>query len=204
MAELQRESADDSLVSNSARHRLIQISGRYIAMQGRQGLVLVNQHRAHICVLFDQYFTQISHRKGATQRVLFPEIIVVQPADIPILEKIQPELLYLGFEIDDLGGGSYSVNGKPATLADNVDVQQLLLQMIETAREGIHGLTEDLDKQLALKLSQAQAIPAGKVMNDEEMNQLVDSLFALPDYSRTPDGKLVMAQLPVDTLNSLF
>lgn len=204
MAQLLPEGADQSLVTDAAKHRLIQVSGRYIAMQGRQGLVLVDQHRAHVCVLFDSYFTQISHRKCASQGEFFPYVIQVSPADEPILEQIMPQLKYLGFGLDNLGGGSYSVNSTPAALSRNTDIRVLLQQMIDAAREEVHGLTEDLDRTLALRLSQAQAIPSGKVMSDEEMTQLIDSLFALPDYTRTPDGKLVVAKLPVETLTSLF
>lgn len=211
---LMQSEADDAAMQEAqqresqppvTRNRLyIQVSGRYIAMQGRQGLILVDQHRAHICVLFDRYLSQISNRKGMSQHEIFPEIIELQPADVPYLEKILPELNYLGFELDNLGGGSYSVSGKPASLASGIDIQALLLQMIDAARDEVHGLTDELNRKLALRLSQAQAIPYGKSLSEEEMTQLVESLFSLGEYARTPDGKIVMAQLPTDTLNSLF
>lgn len=182
----------------------LQVGGRYIVTGSRQGMTLIDQHRAHLCVLFDRYHQQISHRKGFSQHELFPEIVEISPADVPHLEVILPDLKYLGFEIDSLGGGSYAVNGKPATLENSVNIHELIRQMIDVSKEEVHGIGEELDKRLALRLSQAQAIPYGRTLNEEEMTQLVDSLMALPEHMLTPDGHPVMSLVNCDALAALL
>ena len=182
----------------------VQVGMRYIVSNTHGGMLLIDQHRAHLCVLFERYYQQICHRQGITQQELFPEIIEVSPADQPYLRNILPELTYLGFELDDLGGGSFAVNGKPASLDTSVDIQQLILQMVEAAREEVHGISEEQDKRLALRLSQAQAIPYGRQLSDEDMTQLAESLLALPQHQVTPDGHPVMAVISNDTLASLL
>lgn len=182
----------------------IQVGGRYIVSGSKQGLTLIDQHRAHLCVLYDRYHQQISHRQGFSQHELFPEIVEIAPADEPQLEAILPELRYLGFEIDNLGGGSYAINGKPASLESSVNIHELIQQMIDVAREEVHGIGEDLDKRLALRLSQAEAIPYGRTLNDEEMTQLVDSLLSLPEHQMTPDGHPVMTLVNADTLAAML
>lgn len=196
----------ESEPATSAQRKVtyLQVGGRYIVTGSRQGMTLIDQHRAHLCVLFDRYHQQISHRKGFSQHELFPEIVEISPADVPHLEVILPDLKYLGFEIDSLGGGSYAVNGKPATLENSVNIHELIRQMIDVSKEEVHGIGEELDKRLALRLSQAQAIPYGRTLNEEEMTQLVDSLMALPEHMLTPDGHPVMSLVNCDALAALL
>ena len=194
----------DSVATSQRKVTYLQVGGRYIVTGNRQGMTLIDQHRAHICVLYDRYHQQISHRQGFSQHELFPEIVEISPADVPHLEVILPELKYLGFEIDSLGGGSFAVNGKPATLENSVNIHELIRQMIEVSKEEVHGIGEELDKRLALRLSQAQAIPYGRSLNEEEMTQLVDSLLALPEHMITPDGHPVMSLVNCDALAALL
>lgn len=182
--------------------KYLQISNRYIAASSRDGLILFDQHRAHVAVLFDRYYQQINHKQGISQQELFPEIVEVSPADVPLLEKILPELGYLGFELDNLGGGSFAVNGKPASLEKSVDFNALLLQMIDAVREEVHGITDSLDRKLALRLAQAQAIPAGKSMCEEEMSQLIESLLDIKEHTYGPDGKPIAINYTISDIEN--
>lgn len=184
--------------------KYLQVANRYIAASNREGLLLFDQHRAHVAVLFDRYYQQINRRQGISQQELFPDTVAVAPADVPLLEQILPELGYLGFELDSLGGGTFAVNGKPASLDKSVDFNALLLQMIEAAREEVHGLTDALDRKLALRLAQAQAIPAGKPMSEEEMNQLIESLCDLKEHTYGPDGKPIAVILSIADIENRF
>lgn len=184
--------------------KYLQVAGRYIAVSSRDGMLLFDQHRAHIAVLFDRYYQQINHRQGMSQQELFPDIVEIAPADVPLLEQILPELGYLGFELDNLGGGSFAVNGKPASLDKSVDFNELLLQMIDAVRGEVHGITDELDRKLALRLAQAQAIPAGKTMSEEEMSQLMESLLDLKEHTYGPDGKLIVATLGLNDIENRF
>lgn len=184
--------------------KYIQVAGRYIAASAKNGLMLIDQHRAHMAVLYDRYYQQICQRQGISQQELFPDIIEIAKADVPVFESILPDLRYLGFELDNLGGGSFALNGKPASLDKNIDFNQLLHQMLEVARDEVHGIGEELDRKLALKLSSAQALQPGKTLSEEEMNQLVDALYALPEHTYAPDGHLIAVHLPVDELDTRF
>ena len=190
--------------STRAPKELMQIAGRYIALAERNGLMLIDQHRAHICILYDRYISQLEKRQGMSQHELFPEIIDIAPADVPLLESINEELTALGFEIDNLGGGSFAINGRPASLEHDIDLPALLNQMIDIARNQVHQLSDELNRQLALKMAQAQAINYGKSLKTEEMLQLVESLFVLPEHTFTPDGKKVIVQMGQKQLEKLF
>ncbi|MBR0037095.1 MAG: DNA mismatch repair endonuclease MutL [Bacteroidales bacterium] len=188
----------------STFRKYLQVAGRYIVASTRQGMIIIDQQRAHTTVLFDRYYHQICRRQGVTQQELFPEMIDIAKADVPVLESILPTLKYLGFEIDSLGGGSYAVNGKPASLENSTDMHALLMQMIEATREETHGVREQIDRSLALQLSKAQAMPTGKLLSEEEMSQLVDALYDIPEHTYTPDGRLIAVQLTAEELANRF
>lgn len=187
-----------------APRKIMQVASRYILSTERGGMLLIDQHRAHVCVLFDRYLTQLENRQGMSQQELFPEVVEIAPADVPILESINDQLSALGFELDSLGGGSYAVNGRPASLERSIDLTALINQMIDAAKNQVHKVDDELNKQLALRMAQAQAIPAGKSLGEEEMQQLVESLFELPQHQNTPDGKKVMINLSAKDIEKLF
>lgn len=196
--------AEQSVEQPSHKGSFLQIGNRYIVGSYKGGLLLIDQHRAHLCILFDRYYSQIKNRRGISQQELFPEMIEVSPSDEPYLESIMLELGFLGFELDNLGGGSYAINGKPASLDNSVNIQELMSLMIEAARDEVHGIGEALDKRLAMRLAQAQAIPYGRQMGEEEISQLVESLLDLPDHQVTPDGHPVMKLVSHEVLASLL
>lgn len=202
----QQEEEMFTAADNAARPsvRYTQIAGRYIASSDRSGLQLIDQHRAHICILFSRYMSQLEKHQGMSQQELFPEIIEIAPADVPVLESISDELSALGFELDNLGGGSFAVNGRPATMAGSNNLLLLINQMIDVARDQVHKVGDQLNRQLALKMAQIQSINYGKNLTEEEMNQLVENLQELPDYHHTPDGKKVVATVSVKDLDKLF
>lgn len=182
----------------------MQVSGRYIASSDKTGLHLIDQHRAHICILFDRYMSQLEKHQGMSQHEIFPEVIEFAPADVPILESINEELNALGFELDNLGGGSFAINGRPASLERSIDIAGLINQMIDVARNQVHKVSDELNRQLALKMAQTQSINYGKMLNEEEMIQLVESLHELPEYHHTPDGKKVIITISSKDLEKML
>jgi DNA mismatch repair protein MutL len=165
--------------------------------------MMIDQHRAHLRVLFEQYIEQISSKRGVSQRVLFPDIINFAPADIPVLESILSDLQFVGFDLACMGGTAYAINGVPAGI-DGVDVQALLQQMIATAKEKGRDVKTDLHEMIALSLAEVAAIPYGRPLNMDEMEKLIDDLFATGQPNFTPDGHTVLSVLTNDEIARRF
>ncbi|MCH5327761.1 MAG: DNA mismatch repair endonuclease MutL [Coprobacter sp.] len=181
----------------------LQIRAQYISTQVKSGLMLIDQHRAHIRILFDRYMACIEARQGASQRMLFPEILQLTAAQSAILQDITDDLNYLGFDLSDMGGNAFAVNAVPAGI-EGVDVETLIWSMIETATEKGRDVKTELHEQLALVLARAAAIPYGQLLSAAEMGQLVKDLLAsvMPDY--TPDGKIVISILSNEEIVKRF
>jgi len=176
---------------------------KYLLLPTASGLMLVHYRRAHIKVLYEQYYKQMTLGKGVSQQLLFPEVIDLSPDDIVLLDSIIDELRIVGFDIDQFSKTAYSVSGIPATLNDQ-NAQTALLNILLAVRETGASATDNWRKQIALSLAKDTAIPVSKNLTDEEAKQLLDQLFALPDYRLTPDGKTICVLLSDDDLARKF
>ena len=180
-----------------------QYKGHYILTSVKSGLMVIDQHRAHVRILYDRYLAQIASRQGASQGMLFPDIVQFSASEIPVLQSIMEDLSYLGFELTDLGGGSYAINGVPGGI-EGLRPTELVLNMVHTAIEKGCKVKEEVQSMLALSLAKAAAIVQGQVLSNEEMNHLVDGLLTSVSPNYTPDGKTALVVIQEDELEKLF
>lgn len=180
-----------------------QFKGHYILTSVKSGLMIIDQQRAHIRILYDKYLAQIANHQGISQGMLFPDIVQFPVSEVPILQDIMDDLSYLGFELTDLGGGSYAINGIPAGI-EGLNPIELIQNMVHTAMEKGCKVKEEVQNNLALTLAKAAAIVPGQVLTNDEMTGLVDGLFAVSTPNYTPDGKTVLSVLKEDDLEKLF
>ncbi len=192
---------EGSHMEMSSRH--YQYKGRYILTSVKSGLMVIDQQRAHVRVLFDRYLTQMEKRQGASQGVLFPEVVQFPASEQVILESILDDLSAIGFDLSNLGGGSYAINGVPAGV-EGLSPVDLLNNMVHTAMEKGNDVKRDVRSIIALSLAKSAAIVPGQVLSQEEMNSLVDSLFSSPTPNYTPDGKVVLSVIPEADIERLF
>lgn len=193
---------EPAVVSDSGAHYL-QYKGRYILTSVKSGLMLIDQHRAHVRVLYDRYMQQIKLHQGMSQGVLFPEIMQLPPSEVVVLQSISEDLAAIGFDISDLGGGSFAINGVPSGI-EGLNPVELVVSMVHNAMEKAVDVKEEVQSILSLTLAKASAIVYGQVLSDAEMVNLVDSLFACPSPNYTPDGKVILSTLKEDEIDKRF
>ncbi|MDE7442975.1 MAG: DNA mismatch repair endonuclease MutL, partial [Muribaculaceae bacterium] len=90
-------------ISVDAAGNLMQLKGRYILSPTRDGLRVIDQHRAHFKVLYERYLSMVTNGEMAMQRLIFPEQIRLTPAQQPIMESISAEMSDAGFDLSYLG-----------------------------------------------------------------------------------------------------
>lgn len=181
----------------------LQFKGRYILTSVKSGLMLIDQHRAHVRVLYERYLEQITRKQGISQGVLFPEIVQLPVSEAAILESILEDLNAVGFDLSSLGGGSYAINGIPAGV-EGLNPVELVRSMVHTAMEKGNDVKEEVQTLLALTLAKASAIVYGQVLSNDEMASLVDNLFASPAPNFTPDGRIVLATIKEEEIEKMF
>lgn len=204
-AEAKEESlyADELLRDMEKSTEHYQFRGQYILTSVKSGLMVVDQHRAHMRVLYNKYREQMKSQQCPSQGLLFPELIQLPMSDAVVLTEMTAELQALGFDVTPLGGGSFSLQGVPAGL-DGLDPVTLVTDMVANACDNGTSAKDEMQHRIALTLSRSAAIPTGQVLSSKEMSVLLDDLFATDTPNYTPDGKTVLAILPSDNIEKLF
>ena len=180
-----------------------QYKGRYIMTAVKSGLMIIDQYRADVRIRYEKYLSQLESQTGNSQRILFPEVVQFSPSDAVVLERIIPELNAMGFELADLGRYSYGIQAIPAGL-DGLNYIQLIQDMVNDTIEKGAGNLQDIHSSLALSLARHAAIPQGQVLSNEEMENIVNELFACSNVNYSPDGKAVLCILPQKEIEQLL
>jgi DNA mismatch repair protein MutL len=179
-----------------------QLNNQYIVTPIKSGLMLVNQQAAHERILYEKYLLALEQNPIASQQLLFPKVVNLAVGDEAILEEILPEMGALGFTVNAFGKNSFVINGLPAELHLE-DEQELLLGIIEmykTNKQSEIGKHKNVAKTLAKKA----AIKQGTRLKTEEMNRLVDELFACADPQYAPDGRPCVSKLTLQDIGKMF
>ena len=180
-----------------------QLNGKYIVSSVSSGIILVDQHRAHVKVLYERYLKQIERDEIVSQGIMFPVMLHLTPAQGAVMGEITDGLNKLGFNLSHLGGNDWTVNGMP-TGVEKLDIEDTILQVIDEVNEGGKELSAKLFDKIALSVARSGAIPYGKKLSNSEAEALVEDLLALPDPNYTPDGKKVINTLSLEQINKMF
>ncbi|MBQ2434830.1 MAG: DNA mismatch repair endonuclease MutL [Bacteroidaceae bacterium] len=180
-----------------------QYKGSYVVTSIKSGLMMVDQHRAHVRILYHRYLTQLNEQRSASQGMLFPEMLTLSMSQAVEMEHLLDDFASLGFDISNMGGGTFAIQGVPAGiegLAPTALVEHILSDTIEkgdVSREEIH-------RTMALTMARSAAIVAGQILSVEEMTQLIDELFACDMPAYTPDGKKTFVVIDEDEILKRF
>ena len=180
-----------------------QYKGRYMMTAVKSGLMIIDQHRAHVRILFDRYVEQLRRREVVAQKILFPENIHLSASEEVTFSKISAELQDLGFEISAMGGSSYAVQAVPAGL-EGLNIPDLLHDMIASAQEKTTAIHDEINSTLALTMARKAAIPMGQVLSNDEMENIFNSLFSSSNPNYTPDGKNILCILKQSEIEHLL
>ena len=178
-----------------------QYKGQYILTAVQSGLMIVDQRRAHIRILYERYMKQMQEQGAATQGLLFPELLELSPSDAALLIGILDDVRALGFDVTPLGGSSFSIVGAPSGQANPVAVVQ---QMVESVKQQDGGHADALHHQLALVLARHNAIEVGEVLSPVQMETLIGDLFQCDNPNLSPSGKTILSILQQEQIDKMF
>jgi DNA mismatch repair protein MutL len=182
---------------------VFQLHGRYIMAQLRNGLLVVDQQRAHERILYERNLKLLEQGAGLSQTELFPRHLELSATDLALVEEVLPELRSMGFDLGLFGGRTLQVNGMPAEAADE-DPGQLLELLLEQLKRERGGLRNERHKVLARSMARSMAIRPGRALGVTEMHDLIDRLFACEHPHHTPLGKPTLITYGLDELADRF
>ena len=183
--------------------KLIQVKQKYIISPVKSGILIVHQARAIERIKYEELQKKIEKHEGLGQKKLFPVQFDLNPIDLAVLKEIKPDLDQAGFEIEEFGGNTIIIHAIPDILADQ-DPKSLLESLLDQYKEETLNLEADIREKLTRSIARASSKISGSHLNDQEMQSLIDRLFACSTPEFTPGGKKVLTILQFEELEKLF
>lgn len=183
--------------------RLWQVHKKYIFSEIKSGLVVIDQHLAHSRILFEKTLN-VFREKGNlnAQKLLFPQKITLALDDFLVFKEIYQVLQRIGFTINIFSGNTIIIEEMPSDVKIGRE-SQILLDIIDFYKNTPES-SFDLNENIAAGYAIKNAIKTGDELNEQQMNNLVDQLFACEHPFYSPTGKPVIISMELDELARRF
>ncbi len=195
---LEREEPGSSRIE--PERRFFQIKNKYIICPVKSGLMIIDQKRAHERILYERFLDNLESNRNISQTELFPVNHELNPADIFVLKEIESEIRMLGFNFQITGNNRISINGRPSGIGSSDPAIMLEILLEEYKKTQSDPSTGAMEK-IASAMAGASAIPYGKVLLKNEMEELFDTLFSCKSPNYSPKGKPVINILTLDEID---
>ncbi len=179
-----------------------QVHNKYIISQINSGLVIIDQHVAHERVLFEEALGAFEQQPMAAQTLLFPEVLEFSPDEYSVLLDVLPALEKIGFRLKEFGKHTVIVEAVPSVMGwgnEKGVIRDILDHYLEHNKR--HSSYQEA---VAASFSCHAAIKAGDPLSKEEMQALVNQLFATKNPYYCPHGRPVIVQLTLAELDKRF
>jgi DNA mismatch repair protein MutL len=197
------EMDDDSETFSKGQREPYQIHGQYIMSHLKSGFLLVDQQAASERVLYERYLLALENQPIATQKALFPKTVELSAADAVLLRDILDQVNCLGFEIAEFGGNTFAIHGSPADLRGGMS-EEMLLEKVLTQYKGNLELQVGTRDNLARSMARNAALRRGQSLTPQEMQDLLDRLFACSVPYNSPSGRKCFIQFDLEDLQKQF
>lgn len=175
------------------------LAGGYVFALSQGRSMVVDLRRVKERLLYDSYMAMLKNGSCVSQKLLFPEELILSKDDFALLNEHEVEFAALGFDMQLLSEGRVVLDGIPANVAvDSVDALLYeLLREVESNADAQERVREELARVMAVKGSR-QVMRVTR----EEAQEMLERLCESENYSFSPSGKAIMAEITVDDIKS--
>lgn len=188
---------------NEVQKPPFQIHNTYILSHIKSGYLLIDQQLAHERILYEQYLGALQEGNALTQKQLFPSTLNLPPGDAAILKDIIPDLNLLGFDIQELGKNTFVINGLPADMTGKQNEKEAIEFLLEQYKNNI-DLKLDTRDNIARSMARSTAVKRGQRLDIQEMQVLIDQLFACEIPFKSPAGRNCFITFELEDLKKRF
>ena len=182
---------------------VVQLFASYIAFEGPEGLVIVDQHSAHERVLYEEVMTQLSSGGAASQRLLLPETLELTDEELEALERSREAIEAVGFQVEPFGGRSVVLHAVPAP-HPRFDAVECFREMVADLARGRFGGWANRLERFGATFACRAAVKAGMPLTESEMRALLFRLFETRLPPHDVHGRSTIVQLPREELERRF
>lgn len=178
------------------------LADTFIVAEGRDGLVIIDQHAAHERVMFEQVLERARQKDGATQGLLIPLTLDLSVSDAAVLRDHITNLCGLGFDIEPFGGTTFLVAGVPPHFPQE-NVGTMLRDIIDDLRTSSANVRRADENQIAQAACKA-AVKAHDPLALQEIQKLLVALSTTELPYTCPHGRPTMINVAFDELERRF
>ena len=193
---------DEKEEEQVAKHTY-QIQKKYIVSPIKSGMVIINQHRAHQRVLYEQFLTNMTVYQASSQQLLFPLQFHFSANEMKIITELQPALENTGFVFETLNEEYLQISGIPANTSES-EVASVLEQLISDLQDGIPDSSFSQNDTIAKSMAKSLAVKTGIYLTEKEQENLVNNLFACKDPNVSPFQKPTFITMRVEDIDKRF
>ncbi len=188
---------EDEKKSESAN--TFQLQKKYIISSLKSGLLVIDQHRAHTRILYEELLKSITVTAAISQQLLFPLVLQFSKQETAMLSELKESLEQTGFLFSRIEEHEIEIKGIPNLISESevsILIEQLLADFENEIPESGFKQTDLLAKSLA----KSMAIKTGAVLDTVEQIAIVNGLFACKEPNVTPSNRKIFTTLLADDL----
>ncbi|TBW28606.1 DNA mismatch repair endonuclease MutL [Gramella sp. KN1008] len=188
---------------DEAEKSTFQLHKKYIVSTLKSGILVIDQHRAHTRVLYEELLKNITVSAAVSQQLLFPLRLQFNNHEVEMLKELKESLEQTGFIFSQIDKDEVEITGIP-TLIPESEVQILLEQLLADFEKDVPHDGFSQTDLLAKSLAKSMAVRSGTLLNSTEQQHIVNRLFACKEPALNPFNKTVFITLSVDELDKKF
>lgn len=181
-----------------------QVADTYIVVEYGDGLLLIDQHAAHERLIYEQLRRRFSDNI-MTQQLMVPVEIEVGIGDVALMEKLCQVLQRYGIDVEPFGSDTYVVRSLPVDIAEQVDVEGLIFDLLDDLRRVGAGVSiEEFREKVLTRMACRSAIKSGQKLHPEEQQRLLDDIHRARLGFTCPHGRPTMIFISRGQLDKQF
>lgn len=184
-------------------HKTYQLHNKYIFSTIKSGMLVMDQHRAHQRILYEDFLQHMTVREGVSQQLLFPLQLHFSPQEIVIIKQLKEDLEHTGFVFSNIAKEFIEIIGVPVSVPES-EVSIILEQLISDVENEVHDNNFSTTDLLAKSMAKSLAIKTGQKLGKDEQEHLVNSLFACKEPNVSPTNRVTFITMSVDELDKKF
>ena len=193
----------DSNLNHESTSSVFQLKNKYLVNKIKSGLVIINQNRAHQRILYENFLKYITVQGNDSQKLIYPVDVQLSIKEIAIIENFKTQLNNSGFLFDTVNNDTLSFSSLPSSIEKD-DLESVIRSLLDNITNEIPDDNFSQTDMISKSLAKSMAIKNGQNLNANEMDFIVNGLFACKEPNISPFNKRTYITLTKEDLDNKF
>ena len=190
-------------LNHESTSSVFQLKNKYLVNKIKSGLVIINQNRAHQRILYENFLKYITVQGNDSQKLIYPVDVQLSIKEIAIIENFKTQLNNSGFLFDTVNNDTLSFSSLPSSIEKD-DLESVIRSLLDNITNEIPDDNFSQTDMISKSLAKSMAIKNGQNLNANEMDFIVNGLFACKEPNISPFNKRTYITLTKEDLDNKF